>query len=55
MAKNTDQLRTKIEKYRERAERFKNDEEVEDRLDKIKRMEKKLEWTEHKAPPLPII
>lgn len=52
---NANELRDKIEKYKERAERFLNDEEeAERRLEKIQRMEKKLAWTEHKAPPLPI-
>ena len=48
-------MRKKIDQYKQRNERFANDDDKEKRMDKIHRMEKKLEWTEHKAPPLPIM
>jgi len=48
-------LRQKIEQFKQRNERFANDDNAERRKEKIYRMEKKLEWTEHKAPPLPIM
>lgn len=54
-AANPNELKQQIEKYKQRTERFTNEDEAESRQRKIQRMEKKLEWTEHKAPPLPIM
>ena len=53
---SVEDLRDKIQKYKERTDRFAHDdEEMERRQGKLHRMQKKLEWTEHKAPPLPIV
>lgn len=51
---NPHELKEKIEKFKQRSERFANEEDRETRENKIHRMEKKLEWTVHKASPLPI-
>jgi len=52
---NVNELKDKIEKYKIRNERFANDEDADQRREKIQRMEKKLEWTVHKAAPVPIL
>ena len=52
---NPYELKENIEKMKQRNERFANAEDQERRQAKIARMEKKFEWIEHKAPPLPIL
>jgi hypothetical protein len=52
--KNTYELKDKIERVKGRFERFGEDGITRGQKKECYRLEKRLEWTEHKAPPVPI-
>lgn len=52
--KNTYELKDKIERVKGRFDRFGEDGISKGQKREVYRLEKRLEWTEHKAPPVPI-
>ena len=54
-AKNTSELKEKIDRMKGRFERFGEETTQRCQNKEVYRLQKRLEWTEHKAPPLPIL
>lgn len=53
--KNTDELKDKIDRMKGRFERFGDEVVRRGQKREVHKLQKRLEWTEHKAPPLPIL
>ena len=53
--KNTSELKDKIDRMKGRFERFGDETIRRGQKREVYKLQKRLEWTEHKAPPLPIL